>query len=305
MVSRDQDKGGDGAGEGNAPERAQGAIADASDTDALAVAPIILDPAAIFAAIGDIPYEWRIDTDALAWGANVGEVLGALDPAALGSGKSYAQLIDPRGSSRFDAIIRPGLRDEGTGIPYLVQYALQPPAAQAPIWIEDSGRWFAGPDGKPSRALGVVRVINERHEREQKLTYLARFDPLTGELNRDRLTEVLDATIEETLKLRSSCGFLLAAIDELGRINEAYGFDIADEVIAAVAKRMHSQMRGKDHLGRLSGNKFGIILNNCTPDDLSIAADRLLAGIRDEVMQTSAGQQAVGRDRKIIGRANC
>ncbi len=188
--------------------------------------------------------------------------------------------------------MRPGLRDEGTGIPYLVQYALRPAAAQALIWIEDSGRWFAGPDGKPSRAFGVVRVINERHEREQKLTQLARFDPLTGELNRDRLTEVLDATIEETLKLRSSCGFLLAAIDELGRINEAYGFDIADEVIAAVAKRMHSQMRGKDHLGRLSGNKFGIVLNNCTPDDLSIAADRLLAGIRDEVMQTSAGPVA-------------
>jgi EAL domain-containing protein (putative c-di-GMP-specific phosphodiesterase class I) len=42
----------------------------------------------------------------------------------------------------------------------------------------------------------------------------------------------------------------------------------------------------------VSGNKFGIILNNCTQDDLQIAADRLLAGIRDEVMQTSAGPVA-------------
>jgi diguanylate cyclase (GGDEF)-like protein len=94
------------------------------------------------------------------------------------------------------------------------------------------------------------------------------------------------------VRLRSSCAFLLAGIDDLGRINEAYGSDIADEVIAAVAKRMHSQMRGKDHLGRISGNKFGIILNNCTPDDLVIAADRLVAGIRTEVMQTSAGPVA-------------
>jgi diguanylate cyclase (GGDEF)-like protein len=111
-------------------------------------------------------------------------------------------------------------------------------------------------------------------------------------LDRARLLEILGATIEEALKLRSSCGFLLAAIDELGRINEAYGFDIADEVITAVAKRMQSQMRGKDHIGHVSGNKFGIILNNCTPDDLAIAADRLVAGIRDEVMQTSAGPVA-------------
>src|ERR1019366_511870 len=161
--------------------------------DAAAIEPIILDPDAIFAAIGDVPYEWRIDTDALAWGANLRAVLGTLDPAALTSGKSYAQLIDPQsGSPRFSAIMRPGLRDQGAGPPPLVQSALQAPAAQELIWIEDSGRWFAGPDGKPSRACGVVRVINERHEREQKLTYLSRFDTLTGELNRGRLTEVLE-----------------------------------------------------------------------------------------------------------------
>jgi diguanylate cyclase (GGDEF)-like protein len=120
----------------------------------------------------------------------------------------------------------------------------------------------------------------------------ARLDALTGELNREGLTEILEAAIEEAVKLRSSCGFLLASIDDLGRINEAYGFDIADEVIAAVAKRLHSQMRGKDSLGRVAGNKFGIVLNNCTPDDLSIAADRLVAGIRNDVMQTSAGPVA-------------
>src|SRR4030081_3553677 len=101
-----------------------------------------------------------------------------------------------------------------------------------------------------------------------------------------------DRTTEQALRLRSSCGFLLAAIDDLGRIIEACGVGVADEVIAAVAKRMHSQMRGKDHLGRVSGNKFGIVLNNCTPDDLLIAADRLVAGIRNEVMQTSAGPVA-------------
>jgi diguanylate cyclase (GGDEF)-like protein len=86
---------------------------------------------------------------------------------------------------------------------------------------------------------------------------------------------------------------MLAAIDNLGRINEAYGFDIADEVIAAIAARIRSQLRGKDHLGRFSGNKFGIILNNCAPDDLLVAADRLLSGARDNVVQTSAGPVAV------------
>jgi diguanylate cyclase (GGDEF)-like protein len=299
VVSRDRANVFDG--DNQAPPRAQGPASHPSDAGEAAIPdpamldPTILDPHAIFTAIGEIPYAWRIDSDALSWGPNVHSVLAPLAPAALASGKSYARSIDPQSaSSRSDAVMRSGLRDEGAGVPYQVQYALRASAAaEEVIWIEDTGRWFAGPDGKPLHAHGVVRVINERHEREQKLTHLSRFDTLTGELNRDRLTEILDATIEEALKLRSSCGFLLAAIDDLGRINEAYGFDVADEVIAAVAKRMHSQMRGKDHLGRVSGNKFGIILNNCTPDDLLIAADRLLAGIRNEVMQTSAGPVAV------------
>ena len=190
--------------------------------------------------------------------------------------------------------MRSGMKDDGTGVPYQVQYALKPTPDSAPLhWIEDTGRWFAGPDGTPARAHGVVRVIDARREQEQRLAYLSRYDALTGEMNRWHMTAVLEATIEEAVKLRSSCGFMLAAIDNLGRINEAYGFNIADEVIAAVATRIRSQLRGKDHLGRFSGNKFGVILNNCTPDDMLVAADRLLAGARDDVVQTSAGPVAV------------
>ena len=243
VVSRDWAKVVDGAGDEQAPNGAQESAlrAGAAAIESAILDPIVLDHDAIFAAIGEVPYEWRIASDALSWGSNVHAVLAAVDPAALTSGRSFAGLIDPQsGPSRSDTVMRSGLRDEGAGIPYLVQYALRTPTDDLEvIWIEDSGRWFAGPDGKPSRAHGVMRVINERHEREQQLIHLSRFDTLTGELNRGHLTEILEATIEEALKLRSSCGFLLAAIDDLGRINEAYGFDIADEVIAAVAKRMH------------------------------------------------------------------
>ena len=189
--------------------------------------------------------------------------------------------------------MRSSERDPGAGVCYQVQYALRPPGRELTLWVEDTGRWFAGSDGKPVRAHGVVRVINDRHEHEQKLEHLARIDPLTGELNRAHLTERLGAIIEDAIKLRSSCGFLLAAIDNLGRINDAYGFEVADEVISAIAKRMRAQMRGKDHLGRLAGNKFGMILNNCTIEDMLIAADRLLTSVRDDVIKTSAGPVAV------------
>jgi diguanylate cyclase (GGDEF)-like protein len=251
-----------------------------------------LDPGEILASVGEVTYEWRIDSDVLVWGPNVGAVLAGTDAAALASGRGYAQLIDPgSGPSRYDAVMSAAKGDDGAGVPYQVQYALRS-AGEHRTWIEDTGRWFAGPDGKPARAHGIVRVVNERRERDERLAYLSGFDALTGELNRGRMTEVLEATIEEAVKLRSSSGFLLAAVDNLDRINEAYGFDIADEVIVEIGKRIRRQLRSKDHLGRFSGNKFGIILKTCTPDDMLIAADRLLAGVRDEVVQTTAGPVA-------------
>src|SRR5260370_29517132 len=48
-------------------------------------------------------------------------------------------------------------------------------------------------------------------------------------------------------------------------------------------------MRGGDALGRFSGNKLGVVLKNCTADEITAAAQRLLAAVREEVVATSAG----------------
>ena len=257
------------------------------------------DPAShaseIFAAVGEVPYQWQIDSDVLIWGRNAPDVLKVADTSLIASGRAYAMLLDPDNvQTRFDAVTRSAAVDTGAGVPYQVQYCLRPqPGGDAKLWIEDVGRWFAGPDGQPARALGIVRVINERRAKEERLAYLSRFDGLTGELNRWHLTDVLAATLDEAIRQRTSCAFLIVAIDNLARVNEAYGFDVADEVIATVAKRLRAKMRGGDAVGRFSGNKFGVVLKNCTPDDIATAAERLLAGVRDDVVQTHAGPVAV------------
>jgi diguanylate cyclase (GGDEF)-like protein len=252
------------------------------------------DPAAIMASIGEASYEWAIDSDLLTWGPNAGNVLMVGGLATISSGRGYATLLGAdAATSRFDAVMKSPQRDEGAGVPYQVQYALHPKGSDKALWIEDVGRWFAGTDGKPRLAHGIVRVINERHDQEQRLTYLSQFDALTGEMNRFHLTEVLENTFKQAVAERTSCGFMLVAVDNLARINESYGFDIADEAIGAVAKRLRTKMRGGDELGRFSGNKFGIILKNCTPEDMNKAAERLVAGVRDDVVRTSAGPVAV------------
>jgi diguanylate cyclase (GGDEF)-like protein len=254
-----------------------------------------LDAAQILASVGEVAYDWHIDTDALLWSGNAENGLLIRDMAAVSTGRGYAQLLEAENSqARFNAVMQSDKRDDGNGVPYQIQYRIRPDRdSETKLWIEDSGRWYAGADGRPARAHGVLRVINERYEHERELTFLAHHDGLTGELNRHYLTQILEDTLEDAIRFRSSCGFLLVAVDNLSRINESYGFDVADEVIAEVGKRLHSRMRGKDTLGRYSGNKFGLVLRDCTPDDMAIAAERLLASVRDEMVPTKSGPIAV------------
>jgi diguanylate cyclase (GGDEF)-like protein len=254
-----------------------------------------IDVAQIIASVGEVAYDWRIQSDVLLWGANIADVLLIRDRAAISTGRGFAQFLEAENAqARFDVIMQSDRRDDGHGVSYQIQYCIRPePGSETKLWVEDTGRWFSGPDGRPGHAHGLVRVINERFEHVRRLTYLARCDGLTGELNRHNLNQVLEDTLDEALRARSSCGFMLVAIDNLARINESYGFDIADQVIGAVAKRLRSRMRGKDTLGRYSGNKFGLVLRDCTPDDMAIAAERLLAGVRDEMAPTTAGPIAV------------
>jgi diguanylate cyclase (GGDEF)-like protein len=100
---------------------------------------------------------------------------------------------------------------------------------------------------------------------------------------------VLEKTIDEAVRFRSSCGFLLVAIDNLARIDESYGLTMGDQVIGAVGQRIRGLMRGKVKLARYSGNTLGLVLTDCRPDDMAIAAERVLTGVRDEMVPTGAG----------------
>ena len=142
-------------------------------------------------------------------------------------------------------------------MPYRIEYGVRASASAPMLWIEESGCWFAGADGKAVRAEGIVRLDNERHARDEQLIRMSRNDALTGELNRTHLTAALAEAIEEAARYRSSFAFMLVGIDHLARINDAFGFDVADEVIGDVAKRIRARLRGGDVLGRFSGNKFG------------------------------------------------
>jgi diguanylate cyclase (GGDEF)-like protein len=245
----------------------------------------------ILASLGQAAFVWDIATDAMTWSDHASAVFQDIPAASLQSGAEFSKLIEPVRSIRADALGHsPPGRD---GAPYHIEYGVRTSTSEPVLWIEETGCWFAASDGKPVRAQGIVRINNERRARDEQLVRLSRNDPLTGELNRTHLVASLAEAIEEATRFRSSCAFMLIGIDHLARINDAFGFDVADAVISEVAARIRVRLRGGDVLGRFSGNKFGLILKNCTVDDMNVAAERFLAGIRNDVVPTSSGPVSV------------
>ncbi len=247
----------------------------------------------ILASLGQAVFVWDIASDEIVWDQQVASILPTIPLERLATGAEFGRLIEPAQSLRSAALMQSSAVHGADGTPYRLEYGVRMNASDPVIWIEEIGRWFAGPDGRPVRAQGAIRINNERHARDEELTRLARLDPLTGELNRTHLIAALAETIEETTRFRSAAAFMLVGIDHLARVNDAFGFDVADAVILDVAKRIRVRLRGGDVLGRFSGNKFGLVLKNCTVDDMNAAAERFLAGIRDEVVPTRSGPVSV------------
>jgi diguanylate cyclase (GGDEF)-like protein len=255
--------------------------------------PVLPPASAILASLGQAAFVWDAATDSLVWSEHVAAVFPDIPLERLASGAEFSNLIEPQRSVRSDALVPSPAAQSGEGAPYRIEYGVRANTSAPVQWIEETGCWFAGADGKPARAQGIVRVNNERHARDEQLVKLSRNDPLTGELNRTHLIASLAEIIEEAVRFRSQCAFMLIGIDHLARVNDAFGFDVADAVISEVAGRIRPRLRGGDVLGRFSGNKFGLVLKNCTVDDMSVAAERFLAAIRDEVVPTKSGPVSV------------
>src|SRR3981081_205914 len=248
---------------------------------------------AILASLGQAAFVWDVATDAIAWSDHASSVFPGIPAGSLASGAEFAKLIEPERSIRMDALGHAPPAHGGDGAPYRIEYGVRSSVSAPVLWIEETGCWFAGADGRPARAQGIVRVNNERHARDEQLLRLSRHDPLTGELNRTHLVASLAETIEEAARFRSSFAFMLIGIDRLARINDAFGFDVADAVISEVATRIRTRLRAGAGRGRFAANTVGLIVKNCTVDDMNVAAERFLAGIRDQVVPTKSGPVSV------------
>mgnify|MGYP002382178868 FL=1 len=242
-------------------------------------------------AADQVSYHWSIATDEIVWSANVELVLG-LKPDSIATGRRFATFLDGNNfTSRYDTVMRGKDKDMGEGVGFEIEYLMKPKGRHSDdaLWIEDKGHWFANQHGAPADVYGVMRLSNARHDRDQEMAFLSSCDPLTGMMNRSRMGEALKDAISVATSDKNACAFAILAVNNLDVMNEAYGFEVADEVIIELGNRLRKVMRAGDGIARYSGSKFGIILNNCKADELEAALERFMRAVRDSVIETKLG----------------
>jgi diguanylate cyclase (GGDEF)-like protein len=254
--------------------------------------PLDLDQ--ILESVRATAYRWDVASDMIDWADNAGIVLGVDDIAKLRRGRAFALHIDAEhAGARYDGVTGGPHAAPGAALHYCLHYRLLPEGRRGKkaLWVEDTGVCFTDADGRPMQAQGTLRVIADRRQQERQHT-AANQDELTGQLNRTRLTEALATLLSNASRSPINGAFLLAGVNDLTLINETYGFDVGDEVITVVGKRLGRVLRGKDCIGRFSSNKFGIVLHNCDATGIEAIARRLMDAIGSSVLDTSVGAVA-------------
>lgn len=288
-------KGGDHMPDPEAPSgntTASGLRSNSVGTESLIEAEA-LDLVGTLSAFDECAYVWDLVTDTLQWEDNAASVFGLDGSDDIATGKRFEERIVPEHRTRRFSVVHNGTScPHDRGVPYRVQYRFHPGPLRgvASIWIEDHGRWWPGKDGKPVKTRGVVRIVNESFVAEQAALFGSDGDEETDTLNRTRLPKAIAAIIERSEQRQTQAAFLIIAVNNLASVNETFGFDIGDELLAATAQIIKSKLRSGDVLGRYSSNKFGVAISNCGPGAMRIAAERFMKAVRQTPIPTSACQ---------------
>jgi diguanylate cyclase (GGDEF)-like protein len=107
----------------------------------------------------------------------------------------------------------------------------------------------------------------------------ARQDPLTRVLNRRGVETYLEACREAFDREGVPFSVILADLDHFKRVNDVHGHGAGDEVLQAIGRTLCDGVRGADHVARLGGEEFLVLLPGVRLPQAATLAERLRASI--------------------------
>lgn len=109
--------------------------------------------------------------------------------------------------------------------------------------------------------LAAQRMARERDD----MLSLAHTDPLTGLPNRRHLNNALHGALAQCGGRRLVAVYALD-LDGFKPVNDRYGHDVGDQLLAAVAQRLRAHTRSNDTVARVGGDEF-VVMARELPDD--------------------------------------
>jgi diguanylate cyclase (GGDEF)-like protein/PAS domain S-box-containing protein len=107
--------------------------------------------------------------------------------------------------------------------------------------------------------LVVIDDVTERKASEQRISFMAHHDALTGLANRLSVSQKIQEAAARQRRFGDSFGVLLLDLDRFKQVNDTLGHPAGDALLREVAARLKAVLRETDVLARLGGDEFAII----------------------------------------------
>lgn len=123
----------------------------------------------------------------------------------------------------------------------------------------------------------TIRDVSEAKAHEQQLSNMANADALTALPNRNWLMNYLPLAIERARNNDAGLAVLFIDLDDFKNVNDTLGHGAGDELLRATAARLRALVRASDHVIRLGGDEFTVLLEDVARvDDVSPVARQIV-----------------------------
>jgi diguanylate cyclase (GGDEF)-like protein len=136
-----------------------------------------------------------------------------------------------------------------------------------------------------TQTSALVAWRKHRHQLEAALIdneRATRLDTLTGLPNRPWLLAKVDEEFDRSLRFGHSLAVILFDLDQLGELNAQMGRACGDALLARVGRMLRQALRNTDTAGRMSGDRFCILLPNTTAEGAATLAETLRGRIESK-----------------------
>ena len=123
------------------------------------------------------------------------------------------------------------------------------------------------------------KEIDNRKDAEEKLSFEACHDSLTGLINRREFERRLNKCIEQTTTSSQQHVLMYLDLDQFKVVNDTCGHAAGDELLKQISNCLTSFLRETDSFARLGGDEFGVLLESCPLEK----AEHIAETIRDAI----------------------